>query len=98
MNPLGAKTIVCSDEAEKVLSREIDKNAVLENLFQRIEWVLSRQPCRGLKLEYEHYEYWLYELKPNRSDLPTIRAVYSIQTHKVTIEFLDLEYSNDEPR
>lgn len=70
-----ARTVVCSDEAEEVLKKEIEGNKGLYLLYQRLEWILSRAPTRGRKLDYPNREFWLYELIPNRDDLPTIQAV-----------------------
>ena len=74
-----ARTIVYSPEAEEVLKSEIEGNKSLELLYQGLEWTLSRSPFRGIELNYQNHNFWLYELVPNRDDLPTIQVVYSVQ-------------------
>lgn len=87
------RTVVCQPEAEEVLNNEIKGNQGLELLYQDLEWTLSRSPFRGIELKYPDHDFWLYELASNRSDLPTIQAVYSVEPNKVIIEFLNLDYS-----
>lgn len=77
-----ARTIVYSSEAEEVLMSEIEGNKGLELLYQGLEWTLSRSPFRGRKLNLQNHDFWLYELVPNRDDLPIIQAVYSVQKIK----------------
>jgi len=55
-----ARTVICSDDAEEILKKEIENNPGLDLLYQRLEWILSRAPYRGMKLDYPEHDFLLY--------------------------------------